>query len=376
METRPPTPIQLLVAVAFAISCFGLLLFLWLAFGGPTPLKPESYRVTVPFDEATQLAVEADVRISGVSVGRVKSIELSDEGLADAELEIDARYAPIPDDSRAILRQKTLLGETYVELTPGSGDASALPENPLPEGGELPRAQVSDAVELDEIFRTFDEPTRAAFQTWQQDVSIALRHRGADLSAAIGNLGPFASDLDRLLRILDSERLATRQFVRDTGEVFEALSERRGQLRGLITNSEAVFSTTAARNEALQDAFVALPTFLDEQRLTLERLERFAVDTDPLVQQLRPAARELSPTLIDLGKLAPELRDFFIGFRQAASAAKPGSPPCAISGRRAAAVPRRPRPVPAQPHPAGAGGADVPPGRHGVPRQRRRSHAG
>ncbi len=250
METRPPTPIQLLVAVAFAISCFGLLLFLWLAFGGPTPLKPESYRVTVPFDEATQLAVEADVRISGVSVGRVKSIELSDEGLADAELEIDERYAPIPDDTRAILRQKTLLGETYVELTPGSEDASAVPENPLPEGGELPRAQVSDAVELDEIFRTFDEPTRAAFQTWQQDVSIALRHRGADLSAAIGNLGPFASDLDRLLRILDSERLATRQFVRDTGEVFEALSERRGQLRGLITNSEAVFSTTAARNES------------------------------------------------------------------------------------------------------------------------------
>jgi phospholipid/cholesterol/gamma-HCH transport system substrate-binding protein len=326
METRPPTPMQLLIAVAFAISCFGLLLFLWLAFGGPTPLKPESYRVTVPFDEATQLAVEADVRISGVSVGRVKSIELSDEGLADAELEIDERYAPIPDDSRAILRQKTLLGETYVELTPGSGDASAVPENPLPEGGELPRAQVSDAVELDEIFRTFDEPTRAAFQTWQQDVSIALRHRGADLSAAIGNLGPFASDLDRLLRILDSERLATRRFVRDTGEVFEALSERRGQLRGLIENSEAVFSTTAARNEALQDAFVALPTFLDEQRLTLERLERFAVDTDPLVQQLRPAARELSPTLIDLGRLAPELRDFFIGFREAATAAKPGFP--------------------------------------------------
>ncbi len=324
METRPPTPLQLLVAVAFAISCFGLLLFLWLAFGGPTPLKPEGYRFSVPFDEATQLAVESDVRISGVSVGRVKSIDLDDRGLAEAEIEIDERYAPIPENTRAILRQKTLLGETYVELTPGSEDASPVPENPLPEGGELPPAQVSDAVQLDEIFRTFDEPTRAAFQTWQQDVSIALRHRGADLSAAIGNLGPFASDLNRLLRILDSQRLATRQFVRDTGEVFEALSERRGQLRGLITNSEAVFSTTAARNDSLQEAFVALPTFLDEQRLTLERLERFAIDTDPLVQQLRPAARELSPTLIDLGRLAPELRDFFIGFRQAANAAKPG----------------------------------------------------
>jgi len=326
METRPPTPLQLLVAVAFAISCFGLLLFLWLAFGGPTPLKPESYRFTVPFDEATQLAVESDVRISGVSVGRVKSIELSDEGLADAEIEMDPRYAPIPDDTRAILRQKTLLGETYVELTPGSEDASPLPENPLPEGGELPPVQVSDAVQLDEIFRTFDEPTRAAFKAWMQNVAVALRGRGADLSATFGTLGPFASDLNRVLRILDSERVATRQFVRDTGEVFEALSERQGQLRGLITNTEAVFSTTAARNRSLQETFIALPTFLDESRLLLERLDRFAADTNPLVTQLRPAVRELSPTLIDLGRLAPELRGFFIGFRRAANAAKPGFP--------------------------------------------------
>jgi len=326
METRPPSALQLLVAVAFAISCFALLLFLWIAFGGPTPLKPESYRFTVPFDEATQLAVESDVRISGVSVGRVKSIELSDEGLADAELEIQEQYAPIPDDTRAILRQKTLLGETYVELTPGSEDASPVPENPLPEGGELAPVQVSEAVQLDEVFRTFDEPTRAAFQAWMQSAAVALRGRGADLSATFGSLPPLASDLNRVLQVLDTERIATRQFVRDTGEVFGALSERQGQLRGLITNTEAVFSTAAARNRDLQEAFIALPTFLDESRLLLQRLDRFAADTNPLVTQLRPAARELSPTLIDLGRLAPELRGFFIGFRKAANAAKPGFP--------------------------------------------------
>ena len=89
METRPPTFGRILVAVGFAVSCFGLLLFTWLAFGGAVPLKPESYRITVPFQEATQLAVESDVRISGVSVGKVKAIELSDEGsYADAEIQI------------------------------------------------------------------------------------------------------------------------------------------------------------------------------------------------------------------------------------------------------------------------------------------------
>ena len=122
METRPPTVTRILIAVGFALSCFGLALFLWIAFGGPLPLKPEGYRFTVPFTEAAQLAAESDVRISGVSVGKVKSVQLSNKGdYADAVIELDSSYAPIPDNTRAILRSKTLLGETYVELTPEIG---------------------------------------------------------------------------------------------------------------------------------------------------------------------------------------------------------------------------------------------------------------
>ena len=58
----------------FALSCFGLLLFLWLAFGGPIPLQPKGYRFNVSFREAATLSQEADVRISGVSVGKVKVV--------------------------------------------------------------------------------------------------------------------------------------------------------------------------------------------------------------------------------------------------------------------------------------------------------------
>ncbi len=181
METRPPTIGRIAIAAGFALSCFGLLLFLWVAFGGPVPLKPKSYRVDMQFDEATQLAVESDVRISGVSVGKVKAIELDDDGLADATIEIKPEFAPIPVDTRAILRQKTLLGETYVELTPGDGEGEM-----IPEGGSLAPAQVSDAVQLDEIFRAFDEPTREAFQAWMVDAAGALRGRGVDLNAALG----------------------------------------------------------------------------------------------------------------------------------------------------------------------------------------------
>jgi phospholipid/cholesterol/gamma-HCH transport system substrate-binding protein len=321
METRPPTITRILVAIGFALSCFALALFLWITFGGPLPLKPEGYRFTVPFNEAAQLAVESDVRISGVPVGKVKAVELADSGLADATIELDSRYAPIPKDTRAMLRTKTLLGETFVELTPGDGKGPT-----LEEGGRLPKAQVTDSVQLDEIFRTFDAKTRAAFKVWMQGTAAALRGRGPDLSAAIAELDPFAEETNRLLRVLDSQRLAVRQLVHDGGDVFQALSERQGQLRGLIQNSETVFTTTARRNRELADLFRILPTFQRESRATLDRLDRFARTADPLVQQLRPAARELSPTLVAAQKAAPDLQAFFEGLRGTIKASDRGFP--------------------------------------------------
>ena len=321
METRPPTITRILVAIGFALSCFALALFLWITFGGPLPLKPEGYRFSVPFDEATQLAVESDVRISGVPVGKVKAVELADSGLAEATIELDSRYAPIPTDTRAMLRTKTLLGETFVELTPGDGQGPT-----LEEGGDLPRAQVADSVQLDEIWRTFDSRTRDAFRVWMQGTAASLRGRGDDLSAVIAELPPFAEETNRLLRVLDSQGQAVRRLVHDGGTVFEALSERQGQLRGLIENSEAVFSTTARRNRELAELFRILPTFQRESRATLARLNRFAATADPLVQQLRPAARELSPTLVAAEKAAPDLKAFFEGLRGTINASDTGFP--------------------------------------------------
>ena len=109
--------------VVFALTCFGLLLFLWLSFGGAVPLKPKRYEVKVSVPEATTLATEADVRrFAGVNVGKVKTKELQkNSGRTLITLDIDDQYAPIPEDSRFILRQKTLLGETYAEITAGVG---------------------------------------------------------------------------------------------------------------------------------------------------------------------------------------------------------------------------------------------------------------
>ena len=307
MQKQAPTVGRLLTMVLFALSCFGLLLFLWLAFGGAIPLKPKGYRFTVAFSQGSQLAQEADVRISGVSVGKVKSISVSPDGRSAAVIQMDNRYAPVPRDTRAILRQKTLLGETYVELTPGM----KRPGNMLADGATLPETQVVPAVQLDQILRAFDPPTRQAFQQWMQTLAQGVRGRGMDISDALGNLGPFARDADTLAMVLNAQAPEVQRLVSNTGDVFNALSERDHQLSSLITSSNTVFATTAARNTQIADTFRILPTFEQEARKTVDRLAAFSVNTNPLVTQLRPAARQLSPTLISLQRLAPDLKGLF-----------------------------------------------------------------
>jgi phospholipid/cholesterol/gamma-HCH transport system substrate-binding protein len=298
---------RIFAMVAFTLSCFGILVFLWLSFGGSVPLQPEGYRVTVPFPEATQLAQEADVRISGVRVGRVKRKEPNKEtGLTDTEIEIEARYAPLPKDTRAILRQKTLLGETYVELSPGTRSSGQ-----VEDGGRLPAGQVAETVELDEILRTFDPVTRAQFSTWFDQAGQAARGNAEPLNDALGQLTPFAEETDDVLEVLRQQSGATRRFIRDTGVVFDSLTARSGQLRELIRNSNRVWEAVASRDQELADTFRVLPTFLREGRATTRRLTRFAETSNPLVTQLRPAARELSPTLVDLDALAPDLKGLF-----------------------------------------------------------------
>jgi len=148
-----------------------------------------------------------------------------------------------------------------------------------------------------------------------QGAAGALRGRGADLSIALGSLDSFAAEADRALRILDSQELAVRELIGGGAEVFGALSERGGQLSGLIRNAATVFETTAARNESLEQLFTVLPTFLRESRSTLTRLDEFAADANPVITQLRPSARELGPTLTATGELAAELEPFFVGLR-------------------------------------------------------------
>jgi virulence factor Mce-like protein len=321
MQKRAPTLGNILVIILFILSCFGLLMFLWESFGGPLPLKPKGYRFTVAFPRTLALAEQSDVRISGVNVGHVVSLGLGKDGRTHATIEVDSRYAPLRANMHAVLRQKTLLGETYVQLIPHSRTAPYLPDN-----GRLPNAQVEPSVTLDGILQTFDPRTRREFQIWQQALAEAINGRGEQINASFADIEGFSEHGNRLLKVLASQEGALRAVIKNTGVVFDALAGRDHQLESLISNGERTFHAAAEESQAFAEAFRALPTFENRSRIALKELDRFAVDATPFLKEFQPAERALQPLATALAPFAPRFNKFLTALGPLTAAAKKGLP--------------------------------------------------
>jgi virulence factor Mce-like protein len=299
-----------------------VLLYLWLSFGGSIPFAAQGYRIKVAFPEANELATGADVRIAGVDVGKVVALRAdASDSRTLATLQLSRQYAPRPRDTRATLRIKTLLGETYVQLS--AGDPSS---GELRDGGRIPDGQVEPQVDLDQILATFDPKTRAAFRTWMQAQAGAVIGRGQDINASFGELPSFIDSGQRLLSELNHQSVAVRGVVANTGEFFNAISARRGELSGLIVAANHLFHTTAQRNFALANVFRALPSFEYQSRLTLPALTAFGRRADPVVRALLPLAPQLDRTFALSKQLAPQFKSVFDSLGPVVTASEQGLP--------------------------------------------------
>lgn len=322
MNRQVPTLGKLLTMVLFALSCFGLTLFLWLQFGGGVPFKAQGYRITTTFPEATQLSVEADIRIAGVGIGRVKKVTPGPDGRAIAELEVQRRFAPLPSGTKAMLRQKTLLGETYVSLTPPSRPSGRVIE----EGGRIPNSDVGSTVELDEVFATFDPQTRRYFQQWMQDAGKGLDGQSGNAGRALVELQLLVNGLSKVTKTLNEQTLSLRAGLRDGRIALDAATSQQGALRDAIVQAERVFRQTGEQDTALTALVNRLPKFLAATKSGTNSIERFAVETGPAVERLQPTATALAPAARSLANVSPELRQLLTGVERVNDASIKGLP--------------------------------------------------
>ena len=183
-----------------ALAVLITILAVFLAYNANNGLPfVQSYRLTAQVPNAAALVPGNEVRIGGVRVGIVESIEpvAADDGTYAAQLalKLDKSVEPLPEDSTVIIRSRSALGLKYVQITRGTSDQG------YPAGSVLPlSAARPEPVEFDQLLSTFDKPTQKNIQANLTEFGNALAGRGPDINAAIGALKPLLPRLERVAR--------------------------------------------------------------------------------------------------------------------------------------------------------------------------------
>jgi virulence factor Mce-like protein len=305
METRSPGWGRLVGPTAFFVLCVVVSILTWRAFGGSTPLQPEGYRLAIPLRDATNIYKGSDVVISGVKIGDVVKVRRTHSG-ALVTADIKPRYAPLRSDALATTRTKTLLGEGYIEIAPGSRGA-----RPVPDGGRLAATQIRPAQQLDQVLKTFAPGTRRDIRSLFAGVSKALAGREQDLNDAVGESGPAFTNLAGVAETIDRQRDGVQRLIANAGDVFQAMGERSGLLQAAVTQGERLFAATASRDRALTSTVQELPGFLAQLRGTSRVLGGAGGDLDRAVVAAAPVASSLAPGLRAIDNGVPEFRALF-----------------------------------------------------------------
>lgn len=250
------------------------------------------YRLIVPLDSADGLYPGSDVLIAGAHAGSVRDITL-DGGQTLVTIALDDAYAPVHSDAQITVRPKSLLGEKYVALDPGTRDT-------LPSGSRLAQQQVARSVDLQDVVNTLDQPTREKLRTLIIELGGSVAGQGVNTNQTIAN---GRQDLDHLAAITDT--LAARdadlqQVIQGLDQVTAELakSDRRQQLGALIQNSETLLHSLSQQDAQIRQTLTQANAALGR---TDTSLAGTAVQLNHIFQQAPKTVDLLNGLSADLG---------------------------------------------------------------------------
>jgi phospholipid/cholesterol/gamma-HCH transport system substrate-binding protein len=295
---------SLLVIGAFALLCVSGLGFLAVSMGLEVPGLRQGWQLDVSFAAAEGLVPQSDVDVSGVRVGRVVRVAADGQGGVLASMLID-RDVRLRQDVTASVRPKSLVGETFVELTriPGSTAPYAL------DGYRLPRRQTGNAVQIDDVLNGMDPETRAAFSSSLRELGVALDGRQGDVSASIPPLEQAAADLRPLARTADARQREIDRILSDLAVIMAALADEQDALGRVVDSGDTATSALARRDRDLAGTVeqadrlfasleVAFAGTTPANRAALQEAPGTIGTGRQLLSRLNPAVDRLLPELL------------------------------------------------------------------------------
>jgi phospholipid/cholesterol/gamma-HCH transport system substrate-binding protein len=266
----------------------------------------QGYQVRAIFDNAGFVIPGEDVKIAGVKVGKVASLDVTEDFKAAVVLEIDEPgYQDFRADASCIVRPQNLIGERFVECKPTQPrSATAAPPPPLREvDGQrlLPVSNTMQTVDIDLIGNTMREPERERLSLILNELGTGLAGRGKDLNEVIRRANPALQETDKVLEILARQNTQLEQLAVNSDTVLAPLARDRARVASSIRNTSEVAKATAEKRAALEDDIETLPRFLDELQPTMVRLGSLSDQTTPVLADLHARAGDINNIVRRLG---------------------------------------------------------------------------
>lgn len=285
-QGRGMRPVRVAALAALALVVIALLYILFFNGNGHT------YRLV--FQNASQLVTDNQVLIGGSPVGSVESIELTDDNLAEIEINVDQE---LHEGSTAIVRATSLSGVAnhYVAISPGPNS------NPtLDDGATLGLESTTTPIDLDQFINTFPNPVRRALGKFVRGSAASFRGVGPQARETYKYLAPGLNRAGALAQELNADQNLLERFVVSSSKLYTAVDQRGEELSSSIANASTALNAIASRNEAFSRTLELLPPVFRQSNTTFVNLRAALDDLDPLVAEAKPATKNLAPFLRDV----------------------------------------------------------------------------
>ena len=289
----------LVAAIAAALGAYAV---------GSTNLFADTYEVSAVLEETGGVRTGDPVRMAGIEVGRVASVEPDFErGVVVMTFDVDAGVHLGPETTVEVALA-TLLGGRYVRLagpveTPYLEDLDAAQRRIPVERTRLPLG-VIDA--LGQLTSTAEELDADAIDQLLRDASSLARDNA-------GQAGDILDDVVALSEVLNARRQQIDELVADTAQVTDALADRDESIAALIDSSEALLAEIAAREEQVRlllgSGSEAATTLADLVERNRDELTTILDDLDATTDVLDGRTSELNTSLAAAGPAVGALAD-------------------------------------------------------------------
>jgi phospholipid/cholesterol/gamma-HCH transport system substrate-binding protein len=307
-RARTPRNNALIGLILVLVAIFGLIL----AYTKHVPFTSRGFELKADFNNPATLRVDSPVRIAGVNVGKVISVDPKGNDMAEVTFTVADDGLPVNSDAQVTVRPRLFLeGNFFLDVQPGSPSAAN-----LSSGDTIPVTNTQTAVQLDQILTALQKPERANLQKLLEGYGTALVHKptpaedktqdplvhGVIAASALNDSFHYADRAARNSAITAEALQGTAphdlsELIDAQAHVFGVLAARESQLTGLISNFNTFAGALAAESTNLSATVAELAPTLEETTPALRALNSTFPPLREYAVVAKPGVEELGPTI-------------------------------------------------------------------------------